>query len=172
VRFNFVDFFTLAYVLFGSRRGRTRGLGGELPRLIGVSLFFVTGGGLYHWTETLMIQMSAPARQTSGALGLIGVLVGAYFVARQIRARVRSWAEQNFPGDRTQKLGGCVAGGLRAFVIASCLILFFSALPLGFLVAPFRQGSLVGRTLNRLVAPARRNAPEKSGAPAADVQRQ
>lgn len=152
--FNIFDILTAVYVGLGSWRGGRRGLTFELPRLIWLLLFILTGCSLSHWMRLLFSKIGAVTGQAAGGLGFLGVFAAAFIVARRLRARFGQWLAQRLPVETVQKRGGAVAGGLRALVISCTLIVFIGLMPLGFISVPFRHGSFIGRHLIRLVVPA------------------
>lgn len=152
-RFNVIDLLVLAYVVYGAIRGRYRGFGRELPKATGAVVAFVTGCGFYRWTDRLLAGVSHMTGQTAGPLGFVGVLVVSYVLVQRLKGRICKWAEEKVPDEKMQKRAGAIAGAARTVIIASAIILFVSHLPIGPLRAPFKDGSLLGRTLNRVILP-------------------
>jgi uncharacterized membrane protein required for colicin V production len=149
MKFNIVDILTLAYVGYGAVRGWTRGLSRELPRAAGITLAFVTGWGLYRWTERLLLQTQRFTGQKLGVFGVIGILVASFFLVRHFKGRVQAWADKKFPAEKIQKRGGMAAGALRTFLIAAIVIIFASHILRGM----FAENSLIGWFLTRFVVP-------------------
>jgi uncharacterized membrane protein required for colicin V production len=150
---NFIDLLVPAYVVYGAIRGRQRGLPRELPKAFGTILSFLSGYGVYRWTGKLLSQASQLAGQTTGGLGFIGIVIAVIVLVRHFRTRIRQWAEAKCPDAAAQKKAGMIAGLIRTLTLSSTIILFMSIAPVGPLRAPFKEGSLIGRTLNRWVLP-------------------
>ena len=94
MRVNFADMLVVAYLIYGTIRGRMRGLSRELPKVVSVTSAFTTGFGLYRASERLISELAHVAGQTSGAVGFVTVVVGAFFLMRQFRGRIRDWASE------------------------------------------------------------------------------
>jgi uncharacterized membrane protein required for colicin V production len=145
MHFNFVDVIIAAYAWLGAVRGRRNGLAAELPWAISWAVALFTGSGIYRWTSRGLESAGHAAGVTFGLFGFAAVLVAAYLMVRKLRRRIGRLAEMKVSGDQSRRRWGAVAGGLRAFLFCSCLILFFSLLPLGILKKPFTEGSFIGR---------------------------
>ncbi len=153
MHFNLVDILAFVYVVYGVIRGWRRGLPIELSKVTGAALAFVTGCGFYRGTERLLSNVSHMTGQTVGPLTFAGIVVATYVLVQKLKGRIRSWVESSLPSLELQKRLGAAAGAARTLIIASAVILFLGHLPLGFLNAPFKEGSLLGRVLSRVVLP-------------------
>ena len=152
MNFNLVDVVALGSAAYGAWRGRKRGLSRELPALAGETVWLVTGCGLYHWTERGLATM---ANMSGHSFGLVGFAVGwvaAVAIMRRLKGRIHDTTQKKFPDEKTQRIGGSIAGACKVFVFVGVLILIAGHLP-GFLGKPFNSGSLVGSCLTRLVTP-------------------
>lgn len=153
MRFNFVDILVAAYLIYGTMRGRIRGFSRELPRAVSVTLAFTTGFGLYRSSERLISGLGHLAGQTSGAVGFVTVVVGAFFLMRQFRGRIRDWAAKRYPDENFQRRAGAAAGFIRTVTISAFVFVLISFLPINLLRRPFTEGSLFGRVVVRVVRP-------------------
>lgn len=151
--FNIFDILVVAYTGYGSVRGFRRGLGNELPRLIAILLFVLTGWGISHWIRSGLGEIQHLTGQTIGGVGFIGLYVASFYLAKFIRGHTSRWVLKHVPNPEHQKKCGVGAGGFRALVLGCTLIVFLGLMPLGFLKTPFSQGSFIGRNLIRFVVP-------------------
>jgi hypothetical protein len=138
-----------SYLAWGGLKGRRRGLAIELPRLVSVTLVFITGTGLSLWAAHALSEIDKLTGQIAGALGWGGALVGAFYLARQLRGWMGSWILDRMPEERVEKQAGMAAGLLRTLVIGLIVTLFLLHTPLAFLVRDSAIGSLA-----RIVQPA------------------
>lgn len=146
--FGLADFAAAGYLAWGGLKGRRRGLSVELPRLVSVSLALVTGAGLTRWADHALGEFDKLTGQVAGALGWGGCLVGAFYLAREFRARMGRWILDQWPEETLERRAGILAGFLRTLVISTIITLFFLHTPLAFLV----RNSVLG-SLARIVAP-------------------
>lgn len=149
---NWLDALTLAAVAYGVWRGSRRGFSRELPSVVSWAVFFVTGAGLFRWTNRLLIESSQLTRQSTGAVGAVAVAVLALLVVRKFRARLRDWAAKRFAEREVR--WGAVAGGLRWLLIATLALVVLGALPFGFMHGSVHERSLWGRLTHRWIWPA------------------
>lgn len=151
--FNLLDVLAVAYAGYGAWRGVRNGLSRELPRLVMILLFILTGCTLSHWMQLVFGKINAMTGHIAGGFGFIGMFAAAFLLARTFRKRFADWLRGKLPGEAIETRGGAAVGGLRTFVIACTLIVFIGLMPLGFISVPFRQGSFLGRGLIHLVVP-------------------
>jgi len=145
----FVDSIAAGYLAWGVIKGRRRGLTGELPRLLGVTLALVSGTGLLHWTERVVGEVNKISGQIAGALGWGGGLLGSFYLVRQFRGRIRQWTENQWTDETLQKRAGMAAGFLRTFCISITIVLFLLHTHFAFLV----RDSMLGRSLVKIIQP-------------------
>ena len=146
----FLDWVLIVYVGWGIRRGYRQGLPEELPKLVGILVFLVTGWGLFRWMNHALAEANQILSKLTGGVSFLGLLAGAFLLARHFRGRLRQAATERF-GE--QKKAAAVVGGMRAFFVASVLILVLAHWPLRFLTRPLAEASLLGRGLTRYVLP-------------------
>jgi uncharacterized membrane protein required for colicin V production len=137
-----VNFVAAGYLAWGGLKGRRRGLAIELPRLLSVTLAFVTGAGLSLWADHALSEVDKLTGQIVGALGWGGTLVGAFYLARQLRARMGQWILDQLPEETAEKRAGMAAGLFRTLVISLIITLFLLHTPLAFLVRDSVMGGL------------------------------
>jgi uncharacterized membrane protein required for colicin V production len=136
------NFAAAGYLTWGGLKGRRRGLAVELPRLVSVTLALVTGAGLAHWADHALAEIDKFTGQVAGALGWGGALVGAFYLARQLRARMGRWILDQLPEESVEKRAGMAAGLLRTLVIGLIITLFLLHTPLAFFVRNSVMGGL------------------------------
>jgi len=153
VSFNFADILVVAYLIYGTLRGRARGLSRELPKVISVTLAFTTGFGLYRSSERLLSGLAHMARQASGPVSFVLMAVGGYFVMRHLRGRIHDWAARRYSDENLQRKAGAAAGFIRTATLSAFVFVFISFLPIDFLKRPFTDGSLFGRVVVKGVRP-------------------
>jgi uncharacterized membrane protein required for colicin V production len=153
VSFNFADILVIAYLIYGTLRGRVRGLSRELPKVISITLAFTTGFGLYRSSERLLSGLAHMAGQASGPVSFLSMAIGGYFVMRHLRGRIHDWAAKRYSDENLQRKAGAAAGLIRTAALSAFVFVFISFLPMGFLKRPFTEGSLFGRVVVKLVRP-------------------
>ena len=151
--FNLIDAVALAYVAYGVRLGWKRGLSSELPRLVMILLFVLSGCTLSHWLRVIFGKINVLTGHIAGGFGFVGMFAAGMFLARLFRNRFTSWLSGKLPVEAIQKRGGAIIGGLRTLVIACTLIVFIGLMRFGIVSEPFAQGSFIGRNLIHLVVP-------------------
>jgi uncharacterized membrane protein required for colicin V production len=136
------DFAAGTYLAWGALKGRRRGLAIELPRLASMTLALVTGAGLTRWADHALADFDKLAGHVASALGWGGSLVGAFYLARQFRARMGRWILDQLPEETVETRAGMAAGFLRTLVISTIITLFLLHMPLAFLVRDSVMGGL------------------------------
>jgi hypothetical protein len=150
---NFVDCLAFAFMGYGIWRGWRKGLGYELPGLIGVAVFAVSGFGAIRWTYVGLSTVSSYSPFFRiGFLAAPFIFFGAFLLVRHRLKQIQAWADQRFRGPR-QKTYGAVAGLLRTAIIAGFLIVYLSLINVGFIHRTFGERCLIGRTLTTWVLP-------------------
>jgi uncharacterized membrane protein required for colicin V production len=155
------DLVAAGYLAWGTLKGRRRGLSDELPRLVSVTLALITGAGFSMWADHLITEVNKLTGQAAGAAGWGGILVGAFYLARQWRARMGQWIDNQISDETVQKRGGMIAGFFRTLVIGCLVTLFLLRTPLAFAVHNSRMGGLA-----RLIAPVYHVTEQNTGKPA------
>jgi len=162
-QFNLVDVLALIYVVLGALRGLSRGLSGELARLlsvvvaVAVGLYFYEPVGRYLLEHT---RLAEGGETTAYAVSFGVLLIGGWLAMRVLRFLLRSLMEFSFRG-RLEKVGGAVAGFLRCSVEAAAVILLLGLVPHETMRRLFVDESLLGRPLARYVLPAYDELAEK-----------
>lgn len=162
-QFNLVDVLALIYVVLGALRGLSRGLSGELARLLSVVVAVAVGLYFYEPVGRYLLEHTrlAEGGETTAYAASFGVLlVGGWLAMRVLRFLLRSLMEFSFRG-RLEKVGGAVAGFLRCSVEAAAVILLLGLVPHETMRRLFVDESLLGRPLARYVLPAYDELAEK-----------
>ena len=145
-----IDLLVVAGVGYGVWRGWHRGLPAELPRVLGLVVFGVSGTGLIRWTSQVLAETRHLTGQATGAVGTVGLMVGAWLLVRLFRTKIGDWAKQRW-GEA--KGPGAIAGGLRTLLLACVALLILAHWPLHSLTRPVTENSRLGRALLRYVLP-------------------
>ena len=147
-----VDLFVLLHVAFAVWRGRKRGLTLEFPSAVSIGTFFVTGCGLFKWMYRGLSQASTWTGQSLGIFTFVGLLYAAFVLWRKCKAQLTRFAAKHVTEER-QRLAGAIAGGVRAFFVASTLLLILAHWPLHGMTRWIAESSLLGRLLIRFILP-------------------
>jgi uncharacterized membrane protein required for colicin V production len=147
-----VDLLVLGQISFAVWRGWKRGLTGELPSATSIGIFFVTGCGLFKWMYRVLSEVSTKTGQSLGVFTFVGLLVAAFVLWRKSKAQLTQFASRYVTEDR-QRLAGAIAGGVRAFLIVSTLLLILAHWPLYGTTRWIAESSLLGRLLIRFILP-------------------
>ena len=150
---NLADILVVAYLIYGTIRGRLRGLTRELPKVVSATLALTTGFGLYRASERLISRLGHLAGQSSGAVGFVTVTAGAFFLVHQFRSRIRDWAAKRYADETLQRRAGAAAGFIRTTAMSALVFVFISFLPIDWVRRPFTEGSLFGRVVVKVVRP-------------------
>ena len=148
-----VDGLALGYVVYGVARGRRRGLFQELPGAISVTIFLITGCGIYRWSARALLGINHIVGQILGVAGFAGLVCAGIVLGRGLRGWVGRWAHDRYGAEETQKAGGAIAGGVRSFVWVVVALLVFAHWPLHPVTRPIAESSILGRALTRFVLP-------------------
>ena len=149
---NIVDYLALAFMGYGVWRGWQKGLGYELPSLISVAIFALTGFGVIRWTYKGLTTAAHLSPLWIGFLGAPFLFVGAVILVRHRLKSIQVWTEKQFQAPQ-QKSYGAAAGFLRTAIIAGFLIVYLGLLNVGFIHRTFAERSLFGRTLATWILP-------------------
>jgi uncharacterized membrane protein required for colicin V production len=147
-----VDLLVLTHVSFTVWRGRKRGLTVEFPSAASIAVFFVTGCGLFTWLYRIMSEVNTKAGQSLGVFTLGGLIFAAFVLWRKSQAQLTKLASRYVAEDR-QRLAGAIAGGVRAFLIDSTLLLILAHWPLHGMTRWIAESSFLGRLLIHFILP-------------------
>lgn len=149
---NIVDVVIAVYLIYGAVRGVRRGLSGELARLFSLAVAIVAGWQFY---EPLGEQLAAYTRLTGAAASIAGffcTVLAAGAVLLVLRLMLKNIMEFAFKG-KIERLGGLLAGVIRAFCIASLALIAVAFVPVPYLQEQVRKESRVGSAILRVVFP-------------------
>jgi hypothetical protein len=141
-----IDIAALAYMVFGFFRGRKRGLGFEIYRLLRMAIPVVAGCGMYGLVRKGLTAVPALQGEGAGFLGFIGVTGGAFFLMMKGRSALRAYLERKFDRKSTALKAGLV-GLLRTAVVSIGLITAVELSPADFVTAESRLGGIIRRVL-------------------------
>jgi uncharacterized membrane protein required for colicin V production len=147
-----VDLYVLTHISLAAWRGRKRGLNVELPSAASTGIFFVTGCGLFKWLYRILSEVNTKAGQSLGIFTFVGLIVAAFVLYRKSKTQLATLASRYIPEDR-QRLAGAIAGGVRAFLVISTLLLILAHWPLYGTTRWIAESSLLGRLLIRFILP-------------------
>jgi uncharacterized membrane protein required for colicin V production len=147
-----IDLLIAVYMAISVWRGRRRGLVKELPAAFSITVFALTGWGLFKIMWRGLSQAGTLTARSAPLLTFFGLVAGSIWLWRKMRDRVR-WVAQKWPEQRQQRLGGGVAGGVRAFVLSATLLLILAHWPLHGMTRWITQSSILGRVLIRALLP-------------------
>lgn len=145
-----LDVLILLWIGFAVWRGQRNGLAVEMPRLVGIAVFALTGFGLFTWTNRALTEASRVTGLATNGAGFVSLLLASWFLARHGRERIGDWARRRWgraPGK------AAVVGGVRGFLLVCVVLLVFAHWPLKWLTRPVAEASALGRLLTRHVLP-------------------
>jgi uncharacterized membrane protein required for colicin V production len=151
---NFLDWLTLLFVAFGGWRGHKRGIIAEAPGTVSLLVFFFTGWGLMKSVYRGLVFSSEMVGHSVGVFTFIGLVIATVVLWKKIRARIRMRAERLCP-EAYRPRAGAIAGGLKALLLASIVLLILAKGPLRGLTRGFAEGSVLGRALIWAMVPAK-----------------
>jgi hypothetical protein len=149
---NLVDYLALAFMAYGIWRGWRKGFGYELPGLISVAVFTLTGFGAIRWTYIGLSSASNFSPIRMGILTAPLLFVVAFMLIRRRLKIIQTWADQRFQGAH-KSVYGAAAGLLRTAIISGFLVVYLGLLNIGFVHRTFAERSLFGRTLTTCILP-------------------
>ena len=147
-----VDLFVLVHIAFATWRGRKRGLMVEFPSAASIGVFFVTGCGLFKWMYRVLSEVNTKVGQSLGIFTFIGLIVAAFALWKKSKTHLATLAGRYVSEDR-QRIAGAIAGGVRAFLVVSTLLLILAHWPLHGMTRWITESSLLGRLLIRFLLP-------------------
>lgn len=110
-----VDLVAGAYVVYGTVRGRKRGLADESFRLVRFAVALAAGCGLYGLISQGAERLLSLAGDISAPVVFAGTVGGSWWLLRALKHRFKAWVGARFmPYARA---GGAVAGGLRTALV-------------------------------------------------------
>ena len=139
-----LDLLILVFIAFSVRRGRKRGIIVEAPGAVSLAIFFFSGWGLFKILYKGLAYSSEKVGHSVGLLTFIALIVATIVLWRKIRKRIRERAEKLCPESK-RSLAGAIAGGVKAFLLSSIILLIFAHGPLRSMTRGFAEGSLLGR---------------------------
>ena len=139
-----VDLVVVAGLGLGFVRGRKRGLGLELYKLVNIGIPILAGCGLYTLAGGVVSLIPGLGGEGSGLLGFLSVFAGTLFLMRIIRKKLRVYLVGRF-GEASRTVAG-VVGTTRVGVLLLGLLTGIQLSPARFIT----EGSLFGRIIGAL----------------------
>lgn len=120
-QFNWVDVIWAVWLLVGLLQGLRRGLSGELARVISAGLALWAAWRFYEPLATRLDAHTDLSPLATAGLAFVGLTVAGLLVMHLIRLLLHHVLQFTFRG-KIERLGGMLAGGLRAGLFAAALI--------------------------------------------------
>ena len=139
-----VDLLAAAGLGLGFFKGRKRGLGLELYKLINIGIPILMGCGLYTLAGRVIGLIPGLDTEQSGFVGFLGVFGVTLYLLRTTRKKLKSFLVGKF-GETSSMLGG-LAGTVRAGVIVLGALTGIQLSPARFIT----EGSLFGKVLGAI----------------------
>ena len=111
-----IDGAALGWIAYGVVRGRMRGLGLEVYKLLRFAAAFATGCGLHGLVGNALSRLFSLGDGVSGPLAFVLSVGGSWWILRVVKRRIVAWTATHM-GEH-ERVGGAVAGGLRAALLA------------------------------------------------------
>ncbi len=147
-----LDLLIVAFIAFSVWRGRKNGIIVEAPGAVSLAIFFFSGWGLLKLVYRGLSSTSEMVGHSVGLFTFVGLIAGTVVIWRRIRKRISGRAEQLCPESKRALAGG-IAGGVKAFLLSSIILLVCAHGPLRAVTRWIAEGSLLGRGLIRFVLP-------------------
>jgi len=148
--FNFVDIAALVLLALGAFMGYRRGLSGELARLVSIVAAFILGILFYRpvgaWIGAHTRMEDRPA-QAVAFMFTVGATLVAMVLLRIILKRIMQVVFE----EMTDKVGGAVAGLLRAGLTVAIIVMMVNTWPHDYLNRTFGEESVIGRIVLKYV---------------------
>lgn len=147
-----IDLISLGYILLGALVGLKRGLSCELSRLASIVIAVFAGWRL-HGPIGRMVEHFTRLEGTDAFLvGFLTVILGAGALMALLRWSLRKVMAMSFH-PLVNRIGGGVAGGIRALLIASVLFIGIGMSRSNYLQRKFIDESVVGTFVMDYVLP-------------------
>lgn len=150
--FNILDGIVGVILLFGLLGGLKRGLSGELSRVIGICAAVWAAWRFAQPVATWAMDRLSLNQDRSYLFSFLAILVASCALLWLVRLALRNLMEFAFKG-RIERIGGALAGLLRAAVVAAALVLMLQFAPHGGVREAAIEGSWVGRIVTRYLRP-------------------
>lgn len=140
---NIIDIIALVVIAVGVLRGYRHGLSGELAHVISVVVVFMLGLHFYGPLGVWLNEHSQVGEQAAHALAFVATLVAAGVAMILLRAVLKRIMRVVI-ADGADKLGGAVAGSLRAAVFVVIVFVLVNLWPHDYLNRAFGKQSMIG----------------------------
>ncbi len=159
--FNFIDAIAGVVLLVGILGGLKRGLSGELSRVIAIAVAVFAAWRFATPVADWAMEKLSFTQGKSYVFSFLAVLVVAFLFMWLVRVVLRNLMEFAFKG-RIERIGGALAGLLRAAVIVSAVLLMIGFAPQAEIQSLVTEKSFVGRLVTRHLRPVYQDIQEKA----------
>jgi len=153
--FNAVDVAALVAVLLGVAQGFRRRLSGELARLVSCAAALAAALLLFRPLGDWLSRHTRLEQDAGRTTAFVLSAAAAFGLLLLLRLALKKLMQVAFE-PLTDRVGGCVAGGLRATVVALIVFLAMNLWPHEYLNRVFGAESFAGRAVLRMIPFARR----------------
>ena len=150
--FNFVDALAAIVLLVGLLGGLKRGLSGELSRVIAIAVAAFSAWRFATPVAEWGMEKLSMTQERAYVFSFLAILLAAFLVMWLIRITLRNLMEFAFKG-RIERMGGALAGLLRALVIVAALVLMISFAPQPEIQRIVMKQSFCGRLVAKYLRP-------------------
>jgi len=148
--FNLVDIGALVVVAVGTFVGYRRGLSGELARLVSIVAAFVLGLFFFRPVGAWIVNHTRLEDRSAQAVAFM-VTIGAALVAMVLLRIVLKRVMQVVFEEMTDKVGGAIAGFVRAALTVAIIVMMVNTWPHDYLNRQFGEESVIGRLVLKYV---------------------
>ena len=140
---NIVDIIVLVIIVLGAIQGLLRGLSGELARLISTVIVFILGVSCYRPVGLLLASHTRLSAAAAGAVAFSIVAATAIILMVLLRYVLKKLMKVVFV-PWFDKVGGCVAGMLRASIFVMIIIIVMNMVPNEYVNEQCGEKSIIG----------------------------
>ena len=125
---NLIDLVAAAYAAVSAARGSQRGVADEGYRLLRLVMAFLGGCGLFTLFHKALNTLLASTLGDAGGLGFAAGLGVVFLMMRRLRSSAVSLLQRQF-AEKWNRMGGAVAGLMRALTAVAALVGFLQMSP-------------------------------------------
>lgn len=125
---NALDLVAAAYAASAVVRGTRNGVGQEGYRLVRITVSFLAGCGLFTVINKAVASMLGSVLENAGGIGFALGIGLAFFAMRKLKVAVTAYVQKRF-AEKHNRLGGAIAGFLRALTAIAAIIAFVQMSP-------------------------------------------
>jgi uncharacterized membrane protein required for colicin V production len=147
---NAVDFGVLAILLLGTIIGFRRGLSGEIARFIGTIAAFCLGMYFYRPFGEWFVTHTRLEEEPANVMAFVLIVSVVLLITLVVRLILRSIMKISFEGN-IEKVGGCIAGFIRALLLALVILVTMNMWPNDYLNRIFGKESIAGSVVVKYI---------------------